>query len=103
MIELTRDELGNTYVDKKGIFWEICDSLGEQVMYFYAGGPIRRRIYQAVSSSGLTKVFVDEKGTFLQKYSKNDNWYEYHDSNGELRMKIEYGKLYTPEELGRKQ
>ena len=102
MIDLTRDELGNTYVDKKGIFWEICHCLGEQVINFAFGERVRRRIYQVVSQSGLTKSFVDERGTFLQKDSKHDNWYEYHESNGELRLKIEQGKCYTPEQLGRK-
>lgn len=101
MIELTRDELGNTYVDRKGIFWEICDCLGEQGIHFVSGGPVRRRMYEVVSQSGLTKSFVDDRGTFFQKDSKYD-LYVYHDSDGELRMKIEPGKNYTPEQLGRK-
>lgn len=101
MLELTRDELGNTYVDKKGIFWEICDCLGEQPMIFPSGESQYRRIYQAVSSTGLTKIFVDARGSFVQKDTKY-NWYEYHDSMCELRMKIEHGKRYTNEELGRR-
>lgn len=100
MITLIPDELGNTYVDKKGILWEICDYLGEHSVQSPGGSLLRRRIYEAVSKSGLTKILVADNGAFVKPFG--DVWYQYHDSNGELCLKIEHGKRYTNEELGRK-
>jgi len=97
MIHLTKDELGNTYVDKKGIFWEICDYIGYHVIR-HPVGCSEEHVYEAVSESGNVKICVKENGVFVKKNEDNLNSYSYH-TDGQLCLKIEAGKQYTSEQL----
>jgi hypothetical protein len=90
MIHLTKDELGNTYVDKKGIFWEICDYKGYHVIR-HPVGYSDEHIYEAVSESGNVKICVKENGVFVKKNEDNLDSYSYH-TDGQLCLKIEKRK-----------
>mgnify|MGYP000909692889 CR=1 FL=1 len=65
-ISLTKNELGNQYVDDKGIVWQIIE--GKGMARFEHDEPYR--IYQIATLNGLTKTYCREDGAFITREMK---------------------------------
>lgn len=68
-VSLTEDELGNQYVDAKGVIWEVTEIILGNYRLSNNHSYVSGYVYLLTSMSGLTKVHCLHDGTFAIRNS----------------------------------
>jgi len=83
-LSLGYDELGNQYVDTKGVIWEITGVINGRYKLEHSHGYVDGTVYEITSMSGLTTIICLSNGKFATLNSDGPWGRTYSPSNGKL-------------------